>query len=341
MNPQSQKTNDDPEISFLQQTLYPDQHIVASAININDTYQQTEVVSNVSQLNNKLNLDENSILHETNILHEVMIHDNLGNYINEHIDENQPKDVEHISIGDVMSWSENVVQPLIDKAATLEYAINCLNMDKTNLFNELNNVKCNTESRFRYLERTVASTQKESYTEIEYLKTQITSLEREITQFQQYNRRESIEISGFPEDISQNDLENIIIGILRRIGVWGLESYQITACHRLKRKVTGEKTQRVIIRFINRKHAHQSLLGRKYLKDTIWEFPGIYIHESLCHKYKDLFDKCMELKLCGYIKKIWTYNGIVNIKKTDNYNELPKRIFHQDDIDRYLLDLPG
>ena len=75
-----------------------------------------------------------------------------------------------------MSWSSHVVQPMIDQAATLEFTINQLNIDKANLFNELNDVKCNSDSRFRYLERSVASTQKESYIEIEYLKTQISLL---------------------------------------------------------------------------------------------------------------------------------------------------------------------
>ena len=155
---------------------------------------------------------------------------------------------------------------------------------------ELDNIKIDNTERIRYLEMAIASIQKNNYIEIEDLNFKILLIEKELIKFQQYNRRESIEISGLPEDIPQNELERICIGILRRVGVLGLESYEIAACHRLKRKVGGEKMQRVIIRFINRKRTYNCLEGRKHLNDTIWEFPGIYFHESLCHKYKDLYD---------------------------------------------------
>ena len=51
--------------------------------------------------------------------------------------------------------------------------------------------------------------------------------------FQQYNRRENIELSAVPENILQKDLERVVIGILRHIGVHNLSLYEIVACHRL------------------------------------------------------------------------------------------------------------
>ena len=159
--------------------------------------------------------------------------------------------------------------------------------------------------------------------------------------FQQYNRKESIEVSGIPENILQKDLENTMIGVLRRVGLWGLESYEIAACHRLKRKVNNEKTSRVIIRFINRKRTYKCLENRKRLKDTIWEFPNIYIHNSLCQKYKDIYEKCTEVRLCGVINKFWTFNGIIHIKRTANFNEKPKRILHIKDLRALQGEVPG
>ena len=189
-----------------------------------------------------------------------------------------------------------------------------------------------------YLDRSVASLQKENYIyheQVDKLLLRIESMEKDLNNFQQYNRRESIEISGFPEDIPQIDLENTIIQILRRVGVWGLESYEIAACHRLKRKHANELTQRVIIRFINRKRAFQSIVSRKHLKDTIWEHPNIYIHDSLCVKYKDIYDACIVLKDEGKIFKFWSYNGIIHIKNNNNYNDRAKKIFHINDLEKY------
>ena len=100
-----------------------------------------------------------------------------------------------------------------------------------------------------YLERSIVNIQNENYRYNEDIiyKKRIESLEKELTSFQQYNRRENIETSGIPESIPQNELEKITIDVLKRIGVWGLESYEVVACHRLRRKMSNERIQRVII----------------------------------------------------------------------------------------------
>ena len=195
------------------------------------------------------------------------------------------------------------------------------------------------EERITYLERSIASMQNETYyykTENNGLKDKLEKIEKEVYQFEQYNRRESVEISGLPEEIPQHKLENIVIDILRRIGVWGLQSYEVVACHKLKRKNQNERTSRVIIRFTNRKRAFQCLMNRKYLKDTIFEFNNLYIHDSLCQPYREIYDECLDQKRNGVIQKVWTYNGIIHLKKTGNYNERPKRIFHINDINLYI-----
>ena len=38
----------------------------------------------------------------------------------------------------------------------------------------------------------------------------------------------------------------------------------------------------------------------------------------------------------GEIKKLWTYNGIVHFKITDEYNERPKKIIHDSDFNKYF-----
>ena len=72
----------------------------------------------------------------------------------------------------------------------------------------------------------------------------------------QYNRRESIEISGL-DKINNNDLEKTIVGILEDIGVGKIESWQVQACHRFK------NPKNVIIKFVSRKHAALAIHNRK------------------------------------------------------------------------------
>ena len=119
-------------------------------------------------------------------------------------------------------------------------------------------------------------------------------LDKDLSQFQQYGRRENIEISGIPESVHANFLEKTVIHILRRIGVYNLNPDEIIGCHRLK-KLHKDKPANVIVRFMNRKRAHQCLRNRQNLR---WnsEFPNLFIVENLCPKYRSIFDACNELK---------------------------------------------
>ena len=54
-------------------------------------------------------------------------------------------------------------------------------------------------------------------------------LECRLIQVEQYSRRDSVEIMGIPENISQNDLEKYVIKIFHSIGVTDINSYDIAA----------------------------------------------------------------------------------------------------------------
>ena len=109
-------------------------------------------------------------------------------------------------------------------------------------------------------------------------------LERELNSLQQYTRRESVEISGIPDALQQRDLEEVVIGLLRRIGVYQLEGNEISACHRLKRR-KGDRSCNVIVKFVNTKRVFECLSNRKHIRDTIHQYPNMYIHENLCPNY--------------------------------------------------------
>ena len=94
------------------------------------------------------------------------------------------------------------------------------------------------------------------------------NLEKTIVNSLQYNRRESIEIHGLPETVFADDdyvkdekLEEKCLGLLEEIGVGTLNPMQVVGCHRLKNR------SKVIMRFVNRKHAYKALNKKKNLKD--------------------------------------------------------------------------
>ena len=160
--------------------------------------------------------------------------------------------------------------------------------------------------------------------EIATLKDKIYILEKDLTQFEQYNRRENLEISGIPESVKQNQLEEYVVDMLHRIGVPFVQHYHISACHRLKHKKFGEKYKRVIICFTNRKIVYDCLKNRHHIKKRFSNLPNAYIHESLCFKED------------GQIKKLWNRNGTIFIKKSHDDNEIPTRVYHKDDIQSHF-----
>ena len=162
--------------------------------------------------------------------------------------------------------------------------------------------------------------------------TNLISLEKEIDRLNQYGRRENIELSGIPTNIPQEGLEDVVIDILRYIGLEDLESYDIAGCHRIHKN-------NVIVRFVNRKHSIQSLQNKKYLKGCRRKFhfkQNIFMYENLCPSYRSIEEKCRNLMEDGLINQLWSYNGTIHLKYTNEKREKPKKIFHQDDL-KYLF----
>ena len=108
----------------------------------------------------------------------------------------------------------------------------------------------------------------------------IRNLELSVDHFDQYGRRQNIEIAGIPNTIPQEDLEKKIIEILRDIGV-NVNSYDIVTCHRLKGYGTRRNTS---VRFLNQKTAIQCLRNKSKLRKEEFPLKNIYIFENLCQE---------------------------------------------------------
>ena len=163
----------------------------------------------------------------------------------------------------------------------------------------------------------------------------IITLEDKINKLDQYIRRENIVISGIPENISHNDLENKVINLLNSIDVRVIPS-DIQACHRLaKNKYDKVQPPKVIVRFHSRKAAIDCLKKRKNLLHTYRDLGyenKLFINENLCPAYQKVFDECRYLRTNGKISSFWSYNGMVNIKFSEDKAERPTKVFHIDGL---------
>ena len=87
--------------------------------------------------------------------------------------------------------------------------------------------------------------------------------ERKCWANEQYLRRECLEISGIPESISGNAIEDKIQGVLRGINV-EVDTKNIESCHHLEGK--GSKGK-VILKLSKRKDAEKIKLNKKKLNN--------------------------------------------------------------------------
>ena len=94
-------------------------------------------------------------------------------------------------------------------------------------------------------------------------------LEQKLVEFEcstnnlkQYGRRNNIIISGIPDSVDNNQLEDSVTEILTDINV-NVESNDIEACHRIGKKDSRIGSTKTIIRFVNKKHTKQALYNKK------------------------------------------------------------------------------
>ena len=145
--------------------------------------------------------------------------------------------------------------------ANLEQNItNSINPVKTELKEKINNLKDVIIKRLQdenviLLER--CSKLEQKLVESEY----------STNNLEEYGRRNNTVISGIPDSVYVNQLEESVTEILTDINV-NETSNDIQACHRISNKDTRIGGTKTIIHFLNRKHANQALYNKKKLSQV-------------------------------------------------------------------------
>ena len=130
--------------------------------------------------------------------------------------------------------------------------------DKFDILSNINAELTSLRDRFTKMESQLLVTRRVN----DNLVKQNRILERKCAANEQYSRRECLEISGIPDSISNNDLEETVLKIFIETGVT-VNSRDVKACHRLKQKATQKK---VIIKLSKRKYVARVMNNKKKLK---------------------------------------------------------------------------
>ena len=116
----------------------------------------------------------------------------------------------------------------------------------------------------------------------ESLKNRIITLERQCWSNAQYSRRETLEISGIPENIDDGELEGKVLTVLSKLDV-NIDPANVEACHWLNSNNKGKKA---ILKLSRRKYSDEIRRVRSKLKTTDLKRIGIttpvFINDSLC-----------------------------------------------------------
>ena len=143
---------------------------------------------------------------------------------------------------------------------------------------------------------------------------QLSSVERQCWKNAQYFRREYVEVVGIPSLVEHDQLEPTVCRILHHIGV-NISGDKIEACHRL-----GKNSDRTTVKFSSRKDYEHTMHVIKDLKDldaTDLNLPAgtkLYINDSLCPYYRELWNEAKKLWNKKKIFSYFTVSGTVRIR---------------------------
>ena len=162
----------------------------------------------------------------------------------------------------------------------------------------------------------------------------VKSLEIQISKDEQYNRCNCIEFPGISNTINDNNLEDTFIKACKNINI-DVSEMDIEACHRLPVRCNATNAgKRVIVKFVNQKHAESILSKKIALSSTDFSRLNInnkvYVNLSLCLHYCYLWGWCKDLQHRKMIHHVFCLGSVVTIKLTDQ--SLPLKIYHDSDI---------
>ena len=145
-------------------------------------------------------------------------------------------------------------------------------------------------------------------------------------------RRNNIEITGIPDSVPDQNLEEKVVDILNEISV-NVSPKDIEACHRVG--VSKNSSKKTIVSFIKRKHAKKALISRKNLRESSSSNCNVFINENLTVKNNEIVFLGTKLERSGHHNKTYTRDGTVHISSPEIHRGKALKIY----LINYLFNL--
>ena len=166
---------------------------------------------------------------------------------------------------------------------------------------------------------------------VKNLENKVMPLEINGNHLEQYGKRNNLEITGIPDDVSDENLEEKVIQVLSEIQV-NVSSSDVEACHRIGKSKNSPK--KALARFINRKHTKKALINRKGLINinksslSLSSSDNIFINENLTPMNNKIAFHCRKLKCNGQIDKTYWRDGVIHIASSNIRDGKVIKILH-------------
>ena len=165
---------------------------------------------------------------------------------------------------------------------------------------------------------------------VELLEKRLTEAEISQINFDQYTRRNNIEIQGISSQIPGEKLEEKVIEVFSAMNI-AITKNDVEDCHRL-----GKSSKSNIVQFVNRKDCCailSKICETSKIDKSKLGFDSnvkLYVSENLTPHNQHLAWKCRELKRAGVIHSSWSSKGIIKLRCTAD--EYPISTDHEDRI---------
>ena len=173
----------------------------------------------------------------------------------------------------------------------------------------------------------------------------VSKLENRNDDLEQYSRRNSVRVSGIPENDGENT-DNIILTISDALGA-DLDNRDICRSHRVGDKSKGPRN--IIVKFVSYNAKQKLMSKRKDLGTTPTDqlFEGIdwlpdnvsiSVNDDLTKRRAILAYEARKAKRDDKIKDTWVSNGKIMIKLN---NDDRKTIRNKDELDEFISQTPS
>lgn len=165
---------------------------------------------------------------------------------------------------------------------------------------------------------------------IQNLEKKVSILEEQSDELEQYSRRNSLRVSGIPEDNDKDCYTHVLETLNHHLPSLPepIALSEIDRLHRCGKPRADGRPRNVLIKFTSYQNRQKIMMKRSALKGT-----NIFLNEDLTQKRNNLLYSARVQKRNGHLRECWSSDGRILVKDLQGNTHLLKKT---DDLKQFL-----